>query len=165
MAFSVKHLDRPQVIYRIVKSKLEDSAFSGEGARLFGGRWNNPGKPVIYTSENRSLALLEMLVQNHPLRLDYLVIPAYLPKSLSICSLPENKLPSDWRDNLNYISTRTVSEKWLLDQKACVLEVPSAVLPSEKNFILNPLHQDFSKIKIGKPEKISIDSRLISKLS
>jgi len=70
-------------VWRITTRRLADQAFSGEGARLFGGRWNRVGQSVIYTAESRSLAMLEMLVQDEPLRAHYVLIPAHLPENIS----------------------------------------------------------------------------------
>lgn len=85
-------------MWRITTRRFIGPAFSGEGARLFGGpRWNRPGQSVVYTAESSSLALLEMLVQDDPLRVHYVLIPAYLPPGVSIEFMEAGALPQGWR--------------------------------------------------------------------
>ncbi len=86
-----------QTVWRITTRRFADTAFSGEGARLYGGRWNRPGQSLVYTAESRSLALLEMLVQDDPLRASYVLIPAQLAADIAIDSLQPADLPLDWR--------------------------------------------------------------------
>ena len=86
-----------RLVWRITTRRFADQAFSGEGARLYGGRWNRVGQSLIYTAESRSLALLEMLVQDEPLRARYVLIPTHLPETVSMETLDNNVLPRDWR--------------------------------------------------------------------
>ncbi len=158
------HIKTSKTIWRIIKRCFSETAFSGEGARLFGGRWNQKGESVVYTSENRSLALLEMLVQDQPLHADYVLISAKLPESFSILTLPIKELPSTWRDMNARETLQKIGSYWIKEGKTCVLEIPSVVVPAESNFLLNPAHPDFSKIKISTPENLQIDPRLIKKI-
>lgn len=153
-----------RTIWRITTARFAASAFSGEGARLYGGRWNPKGFPVIYMAESRSLALLEMLVQDDPLRANYVLIPATLPKSLSITKISIAELPSDWRCLSNRDALQAIGQDWLTQGQTAVLSVPSAVMPAERNFLINPNHADFKQIVIGEIETLATDLRLIRNL-
>lgn len=154
-----------KTIWRIVTARFAASAFSGEGARLFGGRWNRKGLPMVYTAESRSLALLEMMVQDDPLRAHYLLIPAFVPSDVSLRTLEAPELGDDWRALSARDMLQTLGNDWLQERKTCILSVPSAVVPAERNFLINPLHPDFSKISIGKAEFLEMDVRLLRGLN
>lgn len=149
-----------QIVWRITTRRFQDTAFSGEGARLYGGRWNPPGFELVYTSESRSLALLEMLVQDDPLRADYVLIPARLPIDVRHTVIEQRALPADWRTLDARDSLRSMGVRWLQSRETAVLSVPSAVLPGERNYLLNPHHPDFAKIQIGCAESLQTDLRL-----
>ena len=149
-----------RTVWRITTRRFTDQAFSGEGARLYGGRWNRAGQPVIYTAESRSLALLEMLVQDEPLRAHYVLIPAHLPDNVSIEILDKTNLPSDWRNQVGREALQTLGGEWLRQARSCVLAVPSAVIPAELNFLINPLHPGFKHILLGESETLNTDNRL-----
>ncbi len=148
-------------VWRITTRRFVDTAFSGEGARLFGGRWNRPGKSLVYTAESRSLALLEMLVQDDPLRAHYVLIPAHVPDMVSREEMDINALPAGWRNQEERTQLQALGASWLRESRSCVLAVPSAVVPAELNFLINPLHPDFTRIKLGEPEPLETDLRLI----
>lgn len=150
----------PRPVWRIPTRRFADQAFSGEGARLYGGRWNRVGQSVIYTAESRSLALLEMLVQDEPLRAHYVLIPAHLTERVSMETLDAGILPRDWRTHAGRETLQTLGDEWLRRSRSCVLAVPSAVMPAELNFLINPLHPDFKQILLGKPETLDTDMRL-----
>ncbi len=149
-----------RTVWRITTRRFIDQAFSGEGAKLYGGRWTRVGQPVIYTAESRSLALLEMLVQDSPLRAHYVLIPAHLSKNVSMESLDATDLPRDWRTHVSREALQTLGGDWLRQSRSCVLAVPSAVMPAELNFLINPLHPDFKLILQGEPELMNTDMRL-----
>ena len=147
-------------VWRITTRRFADQAFSGEGARLFGGRWNRVGQSVIYTAESRSLAMLELLVQDEPLRAHYVMIPAHLPENISLETLAKDDLPGDWRTHAGREALQSLGGDWLRQLRSCVLAVPSAVIPAELNFLINPLHPDFKRITLGEPETLNTDMRL-----
>lgn len=149
-----------RTVWRITTRRFGNQAFSGEGARLYGGRWNRVGQTVIYTAESRSLALLEMRVQDEPLRANYLLIPARLPATVSIETLDVNVLPKDWRTHAGREALQSLGGEWLKQQRSCVLAVPSSVMPAELNYLINPLHPDFKHISLGDPEMLETDIRL-----
>ena len=141
-------------MWRITTARFADTAFSGEGARLYGGRWNPKGFQVVYTAESRSLALLEMLVQDDPLRARHVLIPAQLPDMVSVTELGVSDLPPDWRSLNTRDALQAIGRDWLEKGSSAVLTVPSAVVPAERNFLINPGHPDFAKIVIGEPEPL-----------
>ena len=150
-----------QTVWRITTQRFVDAAFSGEGARLFGGRWNRPGQSLVYTAESRSLALLEMLVQDDPLRAQYVLIPARLPNTVSVEYMDISSLPGGWRNQDERDHLQALGANWLRELRSCVWAVPSAVVPAELNFLINPLHPDFTRITLGEPEPLETDLRLI----
>jgi RES domain-containing protein len=150
-----------QTVLRITTRRFVDSAFSGEGARLFGGRWNRPGQALVYAAQSRSLALLEMLVQDDPLRANYVLIPAHLPGAVSQERMDASALPAGWRNQNERAQLQALGTQWLRESRSCVLGVPSAVVPAEFNFLINPLHPDFAHITVGEPELLETDLRLI----
>lgn len=150
-----------QTVWRITTARFAQSAFSGEGARLYGGRWNPKGSPMVYTAQSQSLALLEMAVQDAPLRAHYVLIPAHLPANLSTQKLGVSQLPDDWRKPSGLAALLALGRKWLSDRRSCAWVVPSAVLPGECNWLLNPEHPDFQRIRIGPPQALEVDARLL----
>lgn len=144
--------------YRIVKRKYSRSAFSGEGARLFGGRWNSPGVALVYTASSISLAVLEWrahLGQWPPPPV--VIIEIEFAEDLVWSPV---RLPPNWRRTPALASAAAVGDNWARARRSAVLKLPSAIVPAEFNFLLNPGHPDFSRIKIGKPRIFQIDLRL-----
>ncbi len=137
-----------------------DTAFSGEGARRYGGRWNRKGIPLVYTASSQSLAMLEMLVQDEPLRAPYTMIPADIPADLAIGRIGPEKLPADWRDPSALETLRALGTDWAAGMTSPVLAVPSAVVPSETNYLFNPRHPAFARLNTGEPEALVTDLRL-----
>lgn len=148
-------------VWRLVTARFAQSAFSGEGARLYGGRWNRKGVPMVYTAATQSLAMLEMLVQDEPLRARYVVIPARIPGGLRIDRVAADELPGDWRSPAAREHLQDLGSDWAKGGSAAVLAVPSAVIPSESNYLLNPLHPYFAKVAIGEAQEFVTDLRLI----
>ncbi|WP_295452617.1 RES domain-containing protein [uncultured Thiodictyon sp.] len=148
-------------VWRIVTARFAEGAFSGEGARRYGGRWNRKGVPLVYTAGSQSLAMLEMLVQDEPLRARYMMIPAQLPADLTIARLSPKQLPADWRDAAALETLRALGTDWAAGLRAAVLAVPSAVVPAETNYLLNPRHPDFGRIGVGEAQELVTDLRLM----
>lgn len=148
-------------VWRIVKAKHAAEAFSGEGARLFGGRWNCPGLAVVYTAESRSLAALEMLVHlnSRSLLAEYVIGRAVVQEKW-IESVRIGSLPSNWREFPALPDLRAIGNRWLHAGTSAVFQVPSAVVEGEFNFLLNPTHPDFHKIKIEEFQPFVFDKRL-----
>jgi RES domain-containing protein len=148
-------------VWRITTARFARSAFSGEGARLYGGRWNPKGMPVVYTAANQSLAMLEMLVQDQPLRARYIMIEARIPSEVTIDRVKLDDLPLDWREIGARGKLQRIGGEWVNRRRTAVLAVPSAIVPAESNYLVNPLHPDFKRIKIGEPSAVETDLRLI----
>ena len=148
--------------WRITKQKHARTAFTGEGAKLYGGRWNSQGKLVVYTAESRALALAEILVhlESAGVLSRYVVIQVEIDEA-NISHLDLRNLPKNWRAEPAPKRLKTVGDEWLDSGKSAVLRVPSAIVVGEFNYLLNPSHPDFSKLRIHGPERFSIDKRLM----
>lgn len=138
-----------------------DQLLSGEGAALYGGRWNSPGIAAVYTSGSLALAAMELLVHlgRAQLLLTYRQMPVYIPESL-VMHLPVNDLPVDWALPAISPVTQAIGDQWLLSRESAVLQVPSVVVPQEYNFILNPGHPDFEALSVGPIVDYRFDERL-----
>jgi RES domain-containing protein len=147
--------------WRIVKTARLRAAFDGEGARLHGGRWNSPGTALVYTAESQALAALELLVhlQSSQLLLSYSAVPASFDAE-SVEVLDPGRLPRGWRRYPASPALQQLGDRWAAELRSAVLQVPSAVVPDERNFLLNPAHPDFKKIRIGPPAPFEYDARL-----
>ena len=151
-------------LYRISSSgHIND--ISGTGARIYGGRWNHAGYPVVYTSGTRSLAALEFLVH---------VSMALAPENLSIVeiniqknikreSIKVNQLPSNWNGYPAPEQLANIGTSWIKSQSSLLLDIPSAVVDQEFNTLINPLHSDIKFVNLSRIEKFSFDSRLLKK--
>ena len=153
-----------RTVWRITTARFAGTAFSGEGARRYGGRWNPKGCEVVYTAESQSLALLELMVQDDPLRAHYILIPAHLPSGLPETRIDAEQLPGDWRTIGARDVLQDLGAAWLQAAATAVLSVPSAVVPAERNYLLNPRHPDFAHIRIGTPQSLQTDTRLLRNL-
>jgi RES domain-containing protein len=148
-------------VWRIVKEKYADSAFSGEGARRAGGRFNSPGRPVVYTSASLALAELEILVNLPTDRLlaSYVAFRAHVPDA-HMTTLDRAALPDHWRTNPAPQAVRALGDEWLQAKSALALRVPSAVVPRENNVLLNPEHPNFENVTVEGPLDPDLDDRL-----
>lgn len=149
------------IIWRISKNKYA-SDISGEGARLFGGRWNEAGVKMLYTSQHLSLSILEILT-TIPVAMvgdDYSYLKITVPDDVSVLRIENEDLLNVW-DN-NYLSnyTKDVGSKWISSNASLILMVPSVIVKEEYNILINPNHIDFSKIKIESVNKLKLDKRL-----
>ena len=150
--------------FRLCKTKHLATAFTGEGARLFGGRWNSPGLAMVYTSSSLSLATLEVLVHlEDPEAFARLFswVRVEIPED-SIETLDESKLPKSWCADETNITSRSIGDAWLRSMRTPVLAVPSVVTPGEWNYLLNPAHSKFAEIRIGVTKPFQPDPRLVS---
>lgn len=149
-----------RIVWRLLTDRFAHSAFSGAGARLYGGRWNLKGTPMVYTAGSQSLAMLEMLVQDEPLRARYVMLSATLPANLKIEHVTPAQLPVDWRDAGARDQLQAIGNAWVERNESAALAVPSAVIPDETNYLLNPRHPSMARIVIGKPREFITDLRL-----
>ncbi|MDI5885682.1 RES family NAD+ phosphorylase [Cobetia amphilecti] len=130
--------------YRLVKRKWLKTAFDGEGARLYGGRWNTKGKACVYLASTESLAMLEVMVhlEDNQLLKEYALLEVTFREEV-LMQLPEDVLPADWRAEPAPPSTAEIGDDWLEGQSSLVLAVPSVVAPRETNYLVNPEHPAF----------------------
>ena len=148
--------------WRITKSAYADRAFDGEGARLHGGRWNSPGTRVVYTAQTESLAVLELLVhlQESALLASYCSIPVRFNDALVEVVDPK-ALSAGWRDHPSPLALQEFGDQWAAERRSVVLQVPSAIVPSELLYIMNADHPDFGSVSIGAPRAFELDRRLV----
>ena len=153
------------LLYHISKTKrIKD--LSGEGARLYGGRWNLKGTPVLYTSDSTALATLETLVHS-PLNLmpkNISIVTISLPDDLEVLAIAPEELPDRWWINPAPPELAQIGQKWSEQESTVALVVPSSVTPTGegRNYILNTLHPDFSKIEIVNVSTYDYDKRLFT---
>lgn len=146
--------------WRIVKIKNEKNAFTGEGARRYGGRWNSPGQAVIYTAQTLSGAVLEILIHgNRQLLSYYHVFRLEIPNKIILVT-PIDGLPDNWRSSPPPLELAQLGDSWCIEQRAAVLCVPNAIVPMETNYLVNPTHDDFRLIEIEGPLDYFVDERL-----
>jgi len=147
-------------LYRICTTEHIND-LSGTGARIYGGRWNHAGYPIVYSSGSRSLAALEFLVH---------VPMALAPDNLSIAeiiitdnikrdSITSNELPSNWRGYPAPEQLTNIGTKWIKSKSSLLLDIPSALVDKEVNTLINPLHPDMKYVNLAKVEKFYFDSR------
>lgn len=148
--------------YRIAESHRANHMFDGEGAFLYGGRWNTAGHRVVYCAGSLPLAVLEMLVHFDPNRtnIQYVVAEVVIPDDV-VESIDRKKLPKSWADLPLPQAVQDRGDRWIDESRSAVLEVPSAVIQSESNYLLNPEHPDFDRIEVGKPQDFRFDPRLL----
>ena len=150
------------IVYRISKCKFIDS-LTGMGAATFGGRWNSKGIHVVYTAATPSLALLESVVHISNIPVD--------DYCMALIEIPENKiaeikladLPANWFINPAQDNLKSIGNKFIKDNIFLALKLPSAIMTEDFNFLLNPNHPDFKKVKIVSTRTIPIDERLFKK--
>jgi len=145
-------------IYRLSSAKFP--ANSAEGAAIFGGRWNRVGIPVLYASQPASLAALEVLVHYSAVPKDFILTEIQVPENLAVVHWEAKSLPSGWDANVVIPETQGLGESWVQSGKSAVLSVPSSVIPREQNFILNPAHPAFRRIKFLPSAPFAFDPRL-----
>lgn len=148
--------------WRIAKKRYADSAFDGEGSRRKGGRWTPKGFPAVYTAKTESLAALEQFVQlgDEGQFIQFVCFRVDIPEDITIEELGVGQLPAEWRVTPAPDALKAFGADWLLRRESAVLKVPSVLISSECNFILNPLHPEFQKIRISAPEDFSYDLRM-----
>jgi RES domain-containing protein len=148
--------------WRLVKSRHAAAAFDGEGARLHGGRWNSSGTRVAYASDSIALAALEVLahLQSTAILQAYSLATIRFPESLTEVLDPAS-LPRNWRRYPSPPENQAIGDRWIAEGRSLVLRVPSAIIPSSANFLINPLHPEFGSAVIERPERFAFDSRLL----
>lgn len=150
-------------VFRLCKTAHRHSAFQGEGARLYGGRWNSPGQPVVYTAASLSLATLEVLVHlddTSSLARLFSYFEAKIPEDF-VETITPNSLPPTWLADEAGFASRNIGDLWLRQKRSCALAVPSVVTPGEWNYLLNPAHPQFPEIIISPSTPFRPDPRIL----
>lgn len=151
--------------YRIIQEAHIESALSGEGAAMYGGRWNHQGTPIIYSSSTLSLATLEIIVNLHDVKLVNNLYSIEIEFDSTFCQFLERSiLPIDWERYPSPAKLKNMGTKWAQETASLVLAVPSAVMASELNYLINPNHPDFDKLTIYEPVPYRMDSRVVDRL-
>jgi len=147
--------------WRICRRRYAADGASGEGARLYGGRWNSRGVRVVYGSTSLALAAIETFVNLEPsLRpKDLVFIVGEIPKGIDILTLDPATLPINWNRGREE-SLRKIGDAWVREGLTAALLVPSAAIVGEWNVLLNPTHRDFSKIRVEEPQPFEFDLRM-----
>lgn len=151
------------IVYRLCACKYKND-LSGKGAELAGGRWNNKGTALVYTSDSRALCTAEIAarITLGVTPVDFCLLTIGFPDSAPIKDVGIYTLPPEWRSYPPLAATRMIGDKFALEGKFLVLKVPSAVVPGDYNYLINPFHEDIRKVKIVKTENFIFDKRLFN---
>ena len=147
--------------WRLVKAEHVSDAFSGQGARIYGGRWNEPGTSVVYVADSLALAALEVFVHLGPAsrNLEFRAIPVEFPERL-VEALAEEEVPANWRQSPPPAQTMALGTAWAASGRTAVLQVPSVLVVVEHDYLLNPGHPDFRHVRVGEPRPFAFDPRM-----
>ncbi len=149
------------LVFRLSRKKYA-TELSGVGASKSGNRWNSKGTEIIYCADSRALAMAEVSVHLSLATLpkDFMMLEINIPKIVAIEVLNEKKLPENWDIFPHTYKTQKIGDNFVYSKKGCVLKVPSAVVKGDFNYLINPHHKDFKKIKITNSYKFPFDNRL-----
>ena len=151
-------------VWRLVAAQFEATAFSGEGAALFGGRWSGRGRRAVYAAQTAALSVLEAVVhlETLPLPEEFRLFEMTFDDSdMNVEDVRDGTpLPPDWSATRTSDAVQKLGDDWMARGSSAVLRVPSAVVPVEDNFLLNPAHPDFAAVEIAAPRPLRLDPRL-----
>lgn len=151
------------IVYRIEREKYLDTTLKGVGAsKSEGFRWNSLNTFLVYTSASRALATLEVSVHldiTEDLPNDRFYVEIEIPDDVEIMEIPVKNLPENWDAKPPILETQFIGDDFVLEDEAAVLKVPSAIVPPEFNFLINPYHSDAKKIKVISTERMTFDKR------
>ena len=147
-------------LYRISNARYADD-LSGNGARLYGGRWNSEGRAMVYLASSRSLAILESLAHLSPTNIpvDYVILTIDVPDDFFEIDI--KLLPNNWSEYPEPNILKEIGNSFLQKNEFLLLKVPSAIVPQEFNYLMNPMHQKAGKVKIVSKAPFSFDERLV----
>jgi len=147
------------IVYRITDKK-HASDLSGTGVAMYGGRWNKKGTPVLYTGESKEIALLETIVHTPPMLIPDLDILTLKIPDNSITEMKISKLPRNWIDYPAPTILSEIAENWVQQGKTIAFKVPSCIIHSAHNYILNCRHPNYNQVKLLEHKNFHFDSRL-----
>ena len=149
-----------RTLWRVVKRNHAATAFDGKAAQRFGGRWNSPGRRAVYASATKALAVLELLVHVDVGRtLPRLVAFTFEVDEKLLDRLRGTQLPRYWRSRRGLAATQRIGDEWLASGRGLALVVPSAIVPEESNYLLNPAQPAFGRINVGRAVPFLLDPR------
>ncbi len=148
-------------VWRICDARFPE--LDGEGARIAGGRWNSPGRAVVYTSNTLSLAVLENLIHYDPdlTPSGQICLGIDIPDDMRRQEITPDSLPTRWRQGRSDAILRRLGNQWIDGGRTAVLLAPSVIVPSEQNVLLNPAHPDMADMRIAERQPFGHDPRLI----
>lgn len=125
-------------------------------------RWNSKDTKVVYTAESKALACLENVVHRNSrgLQKNFRQMNIEIPDEIKIGEIKITDLKTDWKEFMRMSYTQTIGDVWIKESKTAVLKVPSAIVPGDSNFLLNPGHKDFKKIKLLRTLPFQFDIRI-----
>lgn len=147
--------------WRLVRADCIGEAFDARQAAQSPGRWNSAGTPIIDTADSPALAALELLVHldAEALEREFVFVPARFPES-AVLRIDRNALPGNWDDREAPPELRRIGDEWSARRSSLVFAVPSAVMPLQTNYLVNPRHHDFAAMELGAPVTFRFDERL-----
>jgi len=147
-------------VFRLCRAR--NAALDGEGARLYGGRWNSPGRRVVYASSTLSLAVVETLAHLDPDLVpdDYVALTIEIPDAVAVESVDVTRLSSKWKNYDDTTECRLIGNAWYDGGASAVLRVPAAPVPAENNSLLNVAHADMQRIRVVATMPFQFDPRL-----
>ena len=148
-------------VYRILRKPCAKKPLDGEGAYRFGGRWSSAGTRLAYTAEHLSLAMIEYFIHIDPddPPKDLVAVTADVPDSVSRTSISPKQLPANWRQSPSPPELAEIGDRFVRDGRVAVLIVPSALAPAESNWLINPQHGEFSRLRLRSVEAFEYDPR------
>jgi RES domain-containing protein len=151
------------IVYRLSNAAYSKD-ISGEGAYRYGGRWNSVGERMLYTASSPSLALVESMVHfpSEIPPIQFMLISIEIPDAW-ICIQNIKTLPEDWQSYPAPFSLREIGDNFLSSNSFLTMQVPSAIVPQEKNYLINPLHPKFKMVKVLTIEPFILDSRIFTR--
>ena len=149
-------------LWRLIKTKYASTAFDGEGARIYGARWNSPGTRVAYAADNSALAVLEVLVhlKSGAILSSYSLVTATIPDGL-VEVIDKLILPVDWNSSPVPPKVQAIGDLWIRSGTSLALRVPSAIVPGSNNVLINPQHPDIAYFAVDAIEPFAFDARLL----
>jgi RES domain-containing protein len=150
----------PVIVWRLTREPYR--ALDGEGARLYGGRWNSEGVAVVYASTTLALAALEYLVHLDPIDVprDLLALRLRVPDDATGERIETGGLPADWREVPDHLACVRLGDAWAVRGDALTLHVPSAIVPEEENVLINPHHPEAGRVELTADRPFAFDPRL-----
>jgi RES domain-containing protein len=148
-------------VYRILRKPYSKKPLDGEGAYYFGGRWSSTGTRLAYTAGHLSLAMIEYFIHIDPddPPKDLVAVTAEVPDSVPRTSVSARQLPANWRQSPSPSELAEIGDRFVRDRRAAILIVPSALAPAESNWLINPRHPEFSRIRLRSVEAFEYDPR------